>query len=230
VIATTSPLVWYTTRATGVVAIVLLTTSMVLGILTTTRIRGRSLPGYAVSEVHNRISLLGSVFVVIHVLTAIIDTYVPIGIAAAVVPFASSYRPLPVALGTVGFDLLLAVCLSSVLRRFLSAGAWRSVHWLVYLSWPLAFAHGIVMGSDMRFGWMQLLSALCGASMLVAVGWRLWANPRGAGVSTALPYFRRSTGPVARSADQFSSPDRTRLVGRPLDPGPPRPPFRRGQA
>ena len=199
-IATTSPLVWYTTRATGVVAIVLLSVSVVLGILTTTRAKSRSLPGFAVSELHNRISLLAAIFIALHVLTAIIDTFVPIGIVAAIVPFTSSYRPLSVAVGTVAFDLLVAVCVSSALRHRLPARSWRAVHWLVYASWPLAFIHGIVMGTDLRFGWMQIVSAICGASVLGAVGWRLLANPHRAGAQTALPPAWRSTGPrIAQS-------------------------------
>jgi methionine sulfoxide reductase heme-binding subunit len=210
VIATTSPLVWYTTRATGVVAIVLLTVSVVVGILTTTRAKSRSLPGFAVSELHNRVSLLAAVFVALHVLTAIIDTFVPIGIAAAVVPFASSYRPLPMALGTVAFDLLVAVCISSAFRHHLKAPTWRAIHWLVYASWPLAFIHGLVMGTDLRFGWMQIVSAFCGASVLGATVWRVRAGPHQQGARTALPQNWRRTGPrIARSLPLTASEHRT---------------------
>jgi methionine sulfoxide reductase heme-binding subunit len=186
-IATASPLIWYTTRATGVVGLILLTASLCLGVLTTTRLATRRLPRFAVSELHGRISLIAMVFVLLHVVTAVLDTYVPIGIAASVVPFTSGYRPLPVALGTVAFDLLLAVAVTSAARQFLSAKVWRGVHWLSYACWPVAFAHGLLIGTDLRFGWMQIVAAACGAGVLVAIIWRLWAHPYRSGLRTADP-------------------------------------------
>jgi predicted ferric reductase len=186
-IAATSPLIWYTTRASGVVALILLTASVCLGVLTTTRFVTRRLPRFAVSELHGRISSIAMVFVLLHVVTAVFDTYVPIGLPATLVPFTSGYRPLPVALGTVSFDLLLAVTVTSILRRFLNAKLWRGVHWLVYASWPIAFAHGLLLGTDLRFGWMQIVSGACGAAVLGSIGWRLWANPYRGGLRTAAP-------------------------------------------
>jgi sulfoxide reductase heme-binding subunit YedZ len=186
-IATTSPLIWYTARATGVVGLVLLTASLCLGILTTTRLATKRLPRFAISELHNRISLIAMVFVLVHVVTAVLDTYVPTGIVASVVPFTSGYRPLPVALGTVAFDLLLAVAVTSAARQFLSAKVWRGVHWLAYACWPVAFAHGLLIGTDLRFGWMQIVAAACGAGVLGSVIWRLWANPYRSGLRTADP-------------------------------------------
>jgi len=187
VIATASPLVWYTTRATGVVGLVLLTASVCLGVLTTTRLATKRLPRFAVSDLHGRVSLMAMVFVLLHVVTAIFDTYVPIGLAASVVPFTSGYRPLPVALGTVAFDLLLAVTVTSAVRQFLSARLWRGVHWLVYVCWPVAFAHGLLVGTDLRFGWMQILAAASGAAVVGSVVWRLWADPYQGGFKTADP-------------------------------------------
>lgn len=186
-IATASPLLWYTTRASGVVALILLTASVCLGILTTTRLATRRLPRFAVSELHSRISLMAMVFVLLHVATSVFDTYVPIGLPAALLPFTSGYRPLPVALGTVAFDLLLAVTVASVLRRFLKAKLWRGIHWLVYASWPVVFAHGLLIGTDLRFGWMQMVAGSCGAAVVGAVAWRLWANPYRGGFGTADP-------------------------------------------
>jgi predicted ferric reductase len=183
--AAASPLVWYTTRATGAVALVLLTGTVALGILTATRVRTTSMPRFAVTDLHRRISLLSLAFLVVHILTAALDSFVHIGLLAAVVPFASHYRPLVVGLGTVAFDLLLAVVATSLLRNRLPANLWRGVHWLVYASWPVALLHGITSGTDIRFGWMDGLVAVCVISVLAALAWRFYAEPHRGGLRTA---------------------------------------------
>ena len=117
-IALTSPLVWYSTRATGTVALVLLTAAMVLGILTAVRAGSTALPRFAVSDLHRRVSLVAGIFVLLHVATAVVDTFVPLGWPSLVVPFTSHYRPFWVGTGTIAFDLLVAVTATSLLRRY----------------------------------------------------------------------------------------------------------------
>ena len=120
-------------------------------------------------------------------LTAIFDTYVPIGLLASVIPFTSGFRPFPIALGTAAFDLLLAVAVTSAARGFLSARVWRGAHWLAYACWPVAFVHGLLVGTDLRFGWMQILSGACAAAVLSSIVWRIWADPYRRGFQTADP-------------------------------------------
>lgn len=184
-LAVTSPVFWYTTRASGVVALVLLTGTVVLGLITSTRAGSQGWPRFAVSDLHRRIALLAMIFVIIHVVTTVMDTFVPIGPLAAVVPFASSYKTLWVTLGTVSVDLMVAIVVTSLLRGRLSARTWRTVHWASYLSWPIAVAHGVGMGTDARFGWVQLLVAACCISVLAALVWRVLARPVRVGAGTA---------------------------------------------
>jgi predicted ferric reductase len=214
VIATASPLIWYTTRATGVVGLVLLTASVCLGVLTTTRLTTRRLPRFAISELHGRISMIATLFVVLHVVTAILDTYVPIGLVASVVPFTSGYRPLPVALGTVAFDLLVAVAVTSAVRQFLSARVWRGVHWLAYACWPVAFVHGLLIGTDLRFGWMQIVAGTCAAAVLGSIVWRVWADPYSSGQRTADP---QDAGVLTAPEKSSISGDRARRPPRSVD-------------
>ncbi|MGO8871017.1 MAG: ferric reductase-like transmembrane domain-containing protein [Acidimicrobiales bacterium] len=169
----TTPVLWYATRATGVVALVLLTGTMVLGMLTAGRARSRSWPAFAQADLHKRISLLAVVFLTIHVITAVLDTYVDIGRAALVVPFASPYRPLWTGLGTVGVDLLVAVGVSSALRQRISARTWRGVHWLAYGSWPVAMAHSLGEGTDASTLWMDGVAAVCALAVTGALVWRV---------------------------------------------------------
>ncbi len=154
-IAATSTTVWYTMRASGIVALVLLTVTVVLGILTAGRYRTPSWPAFAQADLHKRISLVALVFLGLHVASAVIDTYVPVGLAALVVPFASGYRPAWVALGTVAFDLLAAVAISSGLRRHIRVRTWRAIHWLAYGAWPLAMVHSLGVGADASQRWFD---------------------------------------------------------------------------
>jgi len=162
---------WYASRATGIVALVLLSATVFLGALVAGRARSSS-PLFARAEVHRMVSLIALVFLAAHILTAVFDTYVHIGWWAVVVPFASSYKRRWVAIGTVGLDSLLAVAISSALRHRIPARAWRLVHWLAYLSWPAAVVHGLEMGSDTSFGWAQGVVAACTALVVGAVAWR----------------------------------------------------------
>jgi len=214
VLAVTNPFLWYTTRASGVVALVLLTATVVLGILTSTRAGNESLPRFAVSDLHRRISLVALVFLALHIVTAAADSFVPIGWLATVVPFTAGYRPLFVGLGTVAFDLLLAVLVTSLLRQHLSVRLWRGVHWLAYACFPIAVAHAVGIGTDVAFGWLQVTVAVCLAAVLAAVGWRLFADPHRGGHRTAPP---RGRGAVvtATPADTRVVASSSAVAGRP---------------
>lgn len=172
-LATSSTALWYSTRATGIVALVLLTVTMVLGILTAGRARTRNWPAFAQADLHKRVSLLAMVFLGIHVVTAVLDTYVHISWAAIVVPFASPYRPVWTGLGAVGVDLLIAVGVSSAVRGHLDARTWRAIHWLAYGSWPVAVAHSLGEGTDALKLWMGMVTGVCALAVGGALWWRL---------------------------------------------------------
>ena len=105
------------------------------------------------------------VFLGLHVLTSILDTYVDIGWFAAVVPFASPYSRFWVGLGTIALDLMIAVFVTSLLRTRLRPGTWRGIHWLAYGSWPIALAHTFGLGTDAGEQWVIVLGALCVAAV-----------------------------------------------------------------
>jgi DMSO/TMAO reductase YedYZ heme-binding membrane subunit len=164
----TSPVLWYAARATGLVSLVLLTATVVLGLLTTMRVSSPRWPRFATQDLHRRVSLTTLVFLGVHILATVIDTYVHVGWAAVVVPFASPYKTVWVGAGAVAVDALAAVAVSSLARKRLRARTWRSLHWLAYLSWPAAVVHGVGIGTDMRLGWVQLLTAACVGAVGVA--------------------------------------------------------------
>ena len=111
-----STALWYASRATGVVALLLMTAVVLLGLMVTRQGRLPGLPRFAVSGLHRNMSLIGVVFVVVHVLTAVADSYVNIPLTAAVVPLASPYERLWLGLGAVSLDLTLAVIVTSLVR------------------------------------------------------------------------------------------------------------------
>jgi DMSO/TMAO reductase YedYZ heme-binding membrane subunit len=164
---------WYLARGTGAVALVLLTASVVIGILGSVRFSGARWPRFAVDSVHRDVSLLVLVVLVIHIVTSVLDGFAPITLVDGVVPFVSAYRPLWLGLGTLAFDLLVAIAITSLVRRRLGYRAWRAVHWFAYASWPVAVLHGLGTGSDVKQWWMLALTVVCVMAVLVAVWTRI---------------------------------------------------------
>jgi sulfoxide reductase heme-binding subunit YedZ len=169
-----SPL-WYTTRGAGMVVMVLLSASVVLGILTNGRWTLSGVPRFVTSSLHSNLSLLTVVFLLLHIVTAIADSFAHLGLKDALIPFASSYRPLWMGLGVLGAEFLIAVVITSLVRGLLGYGAWRLVHLLSYASWPLALLHGIGTGSDTRAWWSLLINAGCVAAVAGSLAWRVLA-------------------------------------------------------
>jgi len=164
---------WYASRATGVVALLLLTAVLLLGILVNRQGRLPGLPSFAVTGLHRNVSLLAVAFLAIHVITAIVDPYVTIGLAAAVLPFSSSYKPFWLGLGAISLDLMAALILTSLARARMSRRAWRGIHWLAYAAWPLAVGHSLGSSSDTRSGLVLSLLVGCVLAVAFAVAWRL---------------------------------------------------------
>jgi methionine sulfoxide reductase heme-binding subunit len=172
------PGLWYATRATGLVALVLLTVSVLLGILTAGRFASASWPRFLSQGLHRNISLLVLAFLTLHVGTTVVDTYTSIPLTAAFVPFASAYKTAWLSLGAVALDLLLALTATSLVRRRLGHRAWRRVHWLAYACWPVAVAHGLGIGTDRSTAWVLVLSMACVLAVLATAAWRLIAAAR----------------------------------------------------
>jgi len=164
---------WYASRATGIVALLLLTAVLVLGILVNRQGRLPGLPRFAVTSLHRNLSLLSVAFIAVHVLTAVLDTYVSIPVTAGVIPFASGYERFWLGLGAISFDLMLAMIVTSLLRGRLNRVLWRAIHLLAYLSWPVAFAHSIGSSKDLQHGWLLYLAVACAVVVVAATGWRL---------------------------------------------------------
>ena len=181
---------WYLTRASGLVALVLLSATILIGVVASVGWTTERWPRFVSQDVHRNLSLLCIVFVGVHVVTTVLDGFVPIGFVDAVLPFRSSYRPIYLGLGALGFDLLLAVLVTSALRHRIGYGSWRFVHWLAYLSWPIALIHGLGSGTDTPLPVVLFVEAACTAAVLAAFAWRLTTG-------RSLPIARRAAAGIA---------------------------------
>jgi sulfoxide reductase heme-binding subunit YedZ len=171
-----STALWYLTRATGLVSLILLSATVVLGTVASVGWTSDRWPRFLSQSVHRNLSLFCLALIGVHVVTTVGDGYVPIGLADAVIPFRSPYRPIWVGLGALAFDMLLAVAITSALRRRIGVAAWRGVHWLAYACWPIAVVHGLGSGSDSRLPGATLVFVLCTGAVAAAVAWRLAAG------------------------------------------------------
>jgi DMSO/TMAO reductase YedYZ heme-binding membrane subunit len=164
---------WYLARATGVVSLVLLTASVILGVLGPLRLSAPRWPRFAIDSLHRDVSLLVVAFLGLHILTSVLDTFTSISLVNSLIPFTGSYRPLWLGFGALSFDLIVALAVTSLVRRRLGYRAWRAIHWLSYVSWPVAVLHGVGTGTDTKAWWSLLLTAACVVAVLVAVWWRV---------------------------------------------------------
>ena len=164
---------WYTTRGAGAVSLVLLSAVVVLGVLSTLRYESPTWPRFLTTGLHRNIALTAVVFLALHIVTAVVDPFTHLGWLAAVVPFSSYYRTFCLGLGTIAFELLVAILVTSLVRGLIGHSAWRAIHWLAYVSWPVAVIHGFGTGTDTWSGWMLVIDLFCILAVSLAVGTRL---------------------------------------------------------
>lgn len=186
---------WYLTRSTGIVGLLLLTAAVGLGVVDVRRFSTPRWPRFALDALHRNVSLLAMAFLAVHVLTSILDSFAPISVVDAVIPFVGSYRPFWLGLGALSLDLLVAVTITSLLRRRIGFSTWRAIHWLTYASWPIALLHSFGTGSDVKSGWLLALTIVCLLVVLAAVIAR---------VAAGWPEHRRARGASLGAAGAFS--------------------------
>ena len=166
-------LFWFATRGAGIVSLILTTGVVYLGILSVLRWKTAAWPPFATAGLHKNLGLLSGVFLLIHIVTAIVDPYTSLGPIAALIPFASSYKTLWLGLGVIAFDLGIALIVTSLLRRHVGQRTWRAIHWTSYLAWPMAVVHSIGTGTDARAPWMLAITAACVVAVVAATAVRV---------------------------------------------------------
>lgn len=171
--AATETALWALGRGTGIVALVLLTVSLCLGVVVRSRRTFGGLPRYGVTAVHRTASLTATGLVVAHVLTLLLDPQAGLRLTDLVVPFAGAFRPFWLGLGTLGLELIVLVTLSGLLRKRIGERVFHALHLLAYALWPVALVHALGTGTDAGRPWMLGLSGLCLAAVAGVSWWRI---------------------------------------------------------
>ena len=222
---TTSPVAWYAARAGGVVAYVLLTIAVLLGMTMASRRRVERWPRIAIEDVHRFVTFAAGTFVVIHIVAIAIDAYLPFSLQSLVVPFISRYRPAWVGLGIVAAELMLAVAITNRLReRALSYKTWRKLHYATFAVWGSATIHGLGSGTDRSTIWLVALQGAAAGAVLGMLAWRL-LQPRirtrsdvgayafGAGAAAVTLVLVLSLGPLRAHSKPWNAATFTSLAG-----------------
>jgi methionine sulfoxide reductase heme-binding subunit len=172
-----SKALWYLTRGSGVVALILLSAAVILGLVTRNRWASRRWPRFVVESLHRNISLLSTVFMVIHIASSVLDSYVKISWLDAVIPFGAAYKPFWLGMGALSLDIFLAVAITSLVRVRLGYRVWRGVHWLAYACWGLAIVHNLGIGSDRHQTWLLTINLVAIGGVATALAWRILSGP-----------------------------------------------------
>ena len=163
---TAAHVAWYTVRASGYTALVLLTLSMVLGLLLSLNVRSPRWPRFVTNDLHGFTTLVALVFIAIHLAATVLDPFMHFGLAGALVPFASTYRTIGMAAGIVAGYLMLAVWITSRLQRRIGWRTWRTLHYAVFAVYVLAVAHTLLTGEDGATSWGRWITV--GSVVLVS--------------------------------------------------------------
>jgi sulfoxide reductase heme-binding subunit YedZ len=181
---------WYLTRASGLVAWIMLTLSVIWGIVLSTKAFPEQRRPLWLLAVHRWLGGLTIWFLAIHLVALVADNYVDFGLADITVPYASNWKPGAVALGVLGAWLLVAIELTSLAMHKLPRKVWRVVHLSSYVAFWLASMHAAFAGTDATRGLYQITAA----ASILAVVWALMyrvANRRA--VRRAARALRQST-------------------------------------
>jgi methionine sulfoxide reductase heme-binding subunit len=162
---------WDVARAGGFTAYILLTLAVIVGLALSTQLQSpRFWPRLINNELHNFLTLLGTVFLGVHVLAVIVDPFTHFGLNEVLIPLASHYRPFWLALGIVGLYLGIAIGISTLLRKHIGYKWWRRLHVLTLGIFVLATIHGLGTGSDTQTPWalgIYLVSIVVVGALLI---------------------------------------------------------------
>jgi sulfoxide reductase heme-binding subunit YedZ len=158
---------WYLTRASGIVAWLMLTASVIWGIVLSTKAFPELRRPAWLLDLHRWLGGLTVSFVAIHMAALVADNYVSFDLVDLTVPLASAWKPLAVALGVVAMWLLVAVEVTSLLMKRLPRRVWRWIHFSSYAVFLLTSLHAALAGTD-RSQWLYQVTAV---ASIVAVVW-----------------------------------------------------------
>jgi predicted ferric reductase len=200
-------LMWYAARSSGIVAWSMLGISMLWGLALSTGVFGKRPRPAWLLDLHRFLGAAAVIFTGIHIVSLIADNYVHFSLVQVLVPFKSTWRTRAVAWGIVGFWLLLAVELTSLVRNRISKNLWRRTHYLSFAVFVLATVHGFLAGTDTRtlFAVWVVFAVVLTMVPLIAVRVAGWTSS--AAGSARTPAARSTTPP--RRVDRVATSSAT---------------------
>ncbi|MDX6479719.1 MAG: methionine sulfoxide reductase heme-binding subunit [Gaiellaceae bacterium] len=221
-----SPALWYATRASGIAAYVILGVVVCIGLSMGGKARSERWPRFSVEDVHRFGGLLVGALIGTHVVTIALDSFLPFSILDLVVPFVANYRPLWTGLGIAAAELLLALAVTNHYRKRLPYSFWRKAHYANFAVWTLASLHGVMSGTDRGVWWLAVIYGLSIASVLMLLVWRFAhqavrsAGVAVAGIVTGVAVPLVIVGPLYHAAPIWNATNiRERLTGRVIQNG-----------
>jgi predicted ferric reductase len=157
---------WYVTRASGIIAYLLLWFSTILGLAVTSKYLDGMLDRLFTYDFHEFISLLSVGFTLLHVVVLMLDQYMPYSLAQILVPFISPYRPFWVGVGVIAFYIILLVTITFYLRNKIGTRSFRAIHVLSLVGYIGVTLHGYFSGTDTALPSMQILYQVSGLAVL----------------------------------------------------------------
>ncbi|MGZ3582392.1 MAG: ferric reductase-like transmembrane domain-containing protein [Ktedonobacterales bacterium] len=174
--AAADPLMWYLTRALATAAYLTLAVAVMLGMLRSIARQNRERLSWVIDELHQVFSTLALVLVLGHLVTLLLDPFLPFSLSNLLLPLAEPYKPLPVRLGVLALYGMMLLLLSSWIRRWIPYRIWRSLHYVSFLMFVLVTAHGFFAGSDAGEPWAVALYTGTGASVVFMSLMRIFAG------------------------------------------------------
>jgi DMSO/TMAO reductase YedYZ heme-binding membrane subunit len=162
---------WYLARSGGIVAWTLLAVSMFWGVALSSRFLGKKPKPNWMLDLHRFVGGLAVIFTAVHVVALTFDSYVAFGLVQVLVPFTGNYHSVAVAWGVIAMYLLVAVEVTSLLRKRLSKRVWRTVHYLSFPLFGLATVHLLWAGTDrtttlLRYGVLAGVAVVTVATLI----------------------------------------------------------------
>ncbi len=170
------PTFWLMARAFGLTAYVMLTLSVLVGLVLRAR-PFRGLKPSAVTDLHRTLALLGLGSLVGHAAALVLDTTVKVSVPALFIPGLISYRPVWTSIGVLTAELMVIVYASFSQRKRIGVKNWRRLHWATYGIFAGATAHGLASGTDSSRPWAFAMYVVAVGAVAAATTWRVLVPP-----------------------------------------------------
>ena len=170
------PTFWLIARASGLTAYVMLTLSVLAGLVLKSRVF-RALKPAAITDLHRTLAMLGLVALAGHAVALVLDTTVHVSIAGLFIPGLISYRPVWTSCGILAAELMIVIYASFSLRKRIGTKNWRRLHYATYGLFLLATVHGLAAGTDSSRPWAFGMYVAAVAGVAAATAWRVLVPP-----------------------------------------------------